>query len=74
MDTDKHGFVEWWQGGLTVGGERRRLGKFNEPKGDAVKVGMAMRLRRETTMTVAWIAGRLGMGSRGTMSNLLNRK
>lgn len=44
------------------------------PKGDAVKVGMAQRLRRETTMTVASIAGRLKMGSRGATSNLLNRK
>jgi len=52
-------------GGLTGGGERRRVWESdNHP----------LRLRRETTMTVAWIAGRLEMGSRDAVNNLLNRK
>jgi hypothetical protein len=59
--------------------ELKRLGWTEKelakrPKGDAVKVGIALRLRRETTVTVGWIAGRLGLGSRGAVSNLLNRK
>jgi REP element-mobilizing transposase RayT len=55
-----------------AGWKEKELAK--RPKGDKVKVGIALRLRRETTVTVAWIAGRLGMGSRGAVSNLLNRK
>ena len=35
-------------------------------KGDPAKVALAARLRAETTMTVGWIAERLGMGSRST--------
>ena len=31
-------------------------------------------VRQETTMTVAWIAARLRMGSRDTLNNLLCRK
>ena len=44
------------------------------PKGDKVKVKIALRLRQETTMTVAWIAERLQMGSRDALNNLLCRK
>ncbi len=33
------------------------------PKGDAVKVAVATRLRRETTVTLKWISERLGMGA-----------
>jgi len=33
------------------------------PKGDAVKVAAALRLRRETTMTLKWISQRLAMGA-----------
>jgi len=40
-------------------------------KGDAVKVAMAQRLRRETTMTLAWIANRLQMGTKTYLAHLL---
>ncbi len=40
-------------------------------KGDAVKVALATRLRRETVMTVGWIAQRLQMGSPGYVNHLL---
>jgi REP element-mobilizing transposase RayT len=41
-------------------------------KGDAEKVGMAQRLRRETSVTLKWIAARLRMGSWSHVSNLLS--
>ena len=44
------------------------------PKGDARKVRIAERLRRETTMTLAWIGDRLYMGAPGHVSCLLYRK
>jgi REP element-mobilizing transposase RayT len=40
-------------------------------KGDAVKVDMAQRLQRETTVTLAWIAQRLQMGTRTYLAHLL---
>jgi REP element-mobilizing transposase RayT len=40
-------------------------------KGDAVKVAMAQRLQRETTVTLAWIAKRLQMGTRTYLAHLL---
>jgi REP element-mobilizing transposase RayT len=40
-------------------------------KGDDGKVRIAWRLRRETTMTLAWIASRLKMGTWTYVSNLL---
>jgi hypothetical protein len=40
-------------------------------KGDPDKVALAMRLRRETTMTLAWIAQRLSMGTRTHLAHLL---
>jgi len=40
-------------------------------KGDPKKVAMAVRLRRETTMTVAWIAARLRMGTKTHLAHLL---
>ena len=43
-------------------------------KGDKNKVAMAQRLRRETTMTLQWIAKRLRMGSWTNVSNLLAAK
>ena len=43
------------------------------PKGDAVKVVLAARLRAETTLTVGWIAERLAMGTRGYLNHLLYR-
>ncbi len=42
-----------------------------EPKGAKEKVRMAARLRRETTMSLKWIADRLHMGSWTYVSNLL---
>jgi len=43
------------------------------PKGDAGKVRIARRLRHETTMTLAWIARRLAMGTAGHITNRLCR-
>lgn len=40
-------------------------------KGDPFKIGLASRLRAQTTMTVRWIADRLQMGSRGHLTHLL---
>ncbi len=40
-------------------------------KGDAPKVAIAMRLRAETAVTVAWIAERLRMGAPGYVHHLL---
>jgi REP element-mobilizing transposase RayT len=40
-------------------------------KGDAVKVALAERLQRETTVTLAWIAARLHMGTRSYLAHLL---
>jgi len=42
-------------------------------KGDSQKIRIAERLRRETTMTLAWIAERLQIGSPGHLSCLLYR-
>lgn len=47
--------------------ERRR-------KGDPEKVGIAKRLRTETTMTLKWIAEELRMGVWTSVSNLLSRR
>ena len=43
-------------------------------KTDATKVRMAMRLRRETVMTLDWLAQRLQMGCRHTLANCLKAK
>ena len=43
------------------------------PKGDPEKVAVAVRLRTETVMTVAWIAQRLVLGSRNYAHHLLWR-
>ena len=40
-------------------------------KGDDGKVALAWRLRRETVMTVRWIAERLRMGTPGYLNHLL---
>jgi putative transposase len=40
-------------------------------KGDPVKVAIARRLREETTMTLAWIAQRLSMGTKTYLAHLL---
>ena len=59
-----------------VNAELKRL-KWTEPslqtgpKGDPKKIKIAVRLRRETTMTVEWIAQRLRMGTRTHVNHLL---
>lgn len=40
-------------------------------KEDQGKVAMVVRLGRETTMTLKWVAERLGMGSWSNVSDLL---
>jgi hypothetical protein len=40
-------------------------------KGDAEKLKMARRLRAQTTMTLAWIAQRLRMGTKTHLAHLL---
>ena len=52
-----------------AGWEEARLA--SSPKGDRVKVRVALRLRRETTVAYEWIARRLRMGSRSSVSNLV---
>ena len=54
-----------------LGWSERELGR--RAKGDEAKVMMAVRLRAETTMTVAWIAARLQMGTAGHVNHLLYR-
>ncbi len=46
----------------------------NQPKGANRKVAIARRLRKETTMTLKWIANRLEMGTWTYVSNLVNAK
>ena len=43
-------------------------------KGDKEKVKLARRLRAQTTMTLAWIAQRLRMGSWTSTANLIYEK
>ncbi len=43
-------------------------------KGDPFKVSLAAKVRAETTVTLAWIAARLGMGTRGHLTHLLYRQ
>jgi len=43
----------------------------SRPKGDKAKVKLARRLRKETTMSLKWIARELNMGSWTYVSNLL---
>jgi putative transposase len=60
-----------------VVGEELRRRRWTEQtlkerkKGDKEKIAMAMRLRKETVMTVAWIAARLHMGSVANVNTLL---
>jgi hypothetical protein len=42
-------------------------------KGHPFKVRLAAKLRAKTTVTVGWIAQRLGMGTRGHLAHLLYR-
>jgi len=58
--------------------ELKRLGWTPEElarrrKGDVGKARLARRLRQETTMTLAWIAERLSMGSASTVAQSLRR-
>jgi hypothetical protein len=39
-----------------------------------LQVKIALRLRRETTMTLSWIATQLHMGASGYVANCLRRK
>jgi hypothetical protein len=50
----------------------RRQPMVRRPQGNVEKVGMARRLRRETSVTLKWIAARLRMGSWSHVSNLLS--
>jgi len=59
-----------------VTGELKRRGWKESPlglrpKADKVKIALAQRLRKETTMSLKWIALRLQMGSWTYVSNLL---
>jgi hypothetical protein len=40
-------------------------------KGDPKKIQIALRLRKETTMTLSWIAEHLNMGTKTHLSHLL---
>ncbi len=61
-----------------VESELRRLGwkeaeLGRRRKGDKKKAQVAARLRKETTMTMKWIAERLKMGTPGSLANLLRQ-
>lgn len=43
----------------------------NRPKGHVDKLDLARQLRAQTTFSVAWVANRLSMGSRGHLAWLL---
>ena len=45
--------------------------KRDRRKGDPCKVQLAERLRKETNMTLKWIAEQLHMGTRGHLAHLL---
>lgn len=62
---------------VTVG--LKRLGWTEEVlkakrKGHPSKVALALQLRSDTTMPLAWIAERLSMGSRGYLAWLLGQR
>ena len=59
-----------------IGQELERLGWREgqlpqRRKGDPDKIRIALRLRNETTMTLAWIAARLHMGTKTHLAHLL---
>ncbi|MDB6018036.1 MAG: hypothetical protein JWR19_2525 [Pedosphaera sp.] len=67
-----------WAGQLAAR-ERKRLGLTEAElkrrrKGDAKKLQVARLLRRETTMSLNWIAQRLKMGAAGSLANRLRRE
>ncbi len=43
-------------------------------KGHLFKLELASRLRAETTVTLEWIARRLGVGTRGHLAQLLQKR
>jgi REP-associated tyrosine transposase len=51
-----------------LGWEEQDLSKHL--KGDPKKIGISLRLRRETTMTLSWIAQRLQMGTKTHLAHL----
>jgi hypothetical protein len=51
-----------------------RVDLASRAKGSPEKVAIAARLRKETTMTLQWIATRLNMGTWTHVSNLLSAK
>ena len=57
---------------------RRRGWKLEElkrrRKGDLEKIKIARHLRTETTMTLAWIAQTLQMGTAGSLANCLRKE
>ena len=55
----------------SVGWDHARLMK--EHKGHPIKVQLARKLRRETTMSMKWIGAELSMGSWGYVNQLLRR-
>src|SRR5690349_1442201 len=61
--------------GRTKGGTNRCEWKESEldlqSKGDKAKIAVAKRLRKETTMTLKWLAWRLQVGSWAYVFNLL---
>ena len=44
------------------------------PKGDGAKLELAVQLRRETPMTLKWIAERLRMGTGASLCNLWSER
>lgn len=67
------------RGAPYYGEELRKLGEAETElarhrKGDPTKVELAARMRAGTTMTLSWIATRLGMGTRPSLSNLLSAR
>jgi len=65
--------------GRIIRDELKRLGwKESElarrAKGDAAKLALAVLLRRETTLTIREIAGRLRMGSWKSLNNKLYQR
>jgi hypothetical protein len=59
-------------GDRSLGGDEKE--RPRRRKSDEQKVKLAGRLRRETTLSLKWIAQRLPMGSCTCVSNLLNEK
>ena len=71
-----HLVVETPRGNLVAGMNLKRRGWSDEElrrraKGDVQKVSIAVRARRETAMTVKWIANRLQMGAPRYVNHLL---